>query len=126
MSLLSLARLAGLGRQTARTCVAKGWLNGPPFDATEAVVLRVAAHLLESESGSSDESQSRARNRSALALVRAHLVTGAIAPNARLIVAASTAEMALTNQEMASAVQRLGTQPLLILPVGEWAGALPT
>ena len=121
MGLLTLAKAAGVSRQTARTCVAKGLLPAPPYRLEDLVGLRVAAACLDFRPPAATARQLALRDDQAISLARGFLSRRSHEAEAVLMMSARRAVLALAPEDLAPLLAELGPSPVLVIPVGAWA-----
>ena len=122
-TLLALTRLAKVSRQTARTCVGRGYLETPPYGPNEAIILKVAAACLGFRP-TEDPPSHDARIRTALMLARGFLATNGPKPvDCFLLLLPNRVEVITSASELWTALEG-EKQEGLVLPIGQWAAAI--
>jgi hypothetical protein len=121
-SLAQVAAHAQVTHRVARTCVQAGYLDPQDLRQGDVTVLKVAAALLDAPrpAGPRTETSDAAdrRNRQALTLTRQ--VLAAPERDAVLVVVPAQAHLA-RGLALVGLLAEHRTQPVLLLPVGEWA-----
>lgn len=128
-SLTQVATAAGVSHRTARTVATAGYITPENLTDKDVVLLRVAAALLDGPRPSGTPRNEAAdaliqRNFEALRLTQ--LVLNDPAPNkdVRLAVLPQTARLAQDAFSLMGIIGDTKAEPLLLLPVGEWANEL--
>lgn len=128
-SLAQVAAEAGITPRTARTLVASGYLDLNRLGYKDVLSARVAATLLDAplpagQNRTEARDQTVARNFEALRLARTIIEDPAPTRDSLLAVLPTGVRLITNTMQAVGAVGDMGAQPLLLLPVGEWAHTL--
>lgn len=133
-SLTQVAAEAGVSRGVARAAVARGYLPGAGLTETDIVLLRVAAACLAypdptaplPPKGSPAASRPGRRDADVLRYTRAILGDPRAEPGAAVLLAGKEVAAADRSEDLLDTMRRLPPHAVLVLPVGLWAGLLPS
>jgi hypothetical protein len=124
LGLVALARIAGVSRQTARTCVRRGLLEGPPYRPEDAALLKVCATCLDYRPSGLDLDNLSLRDSQAISLARGFLARKDRPAEAIIVLSENTARLALTLPTLVSLLGASGAKPCVLLPVGVWVHSI--
>lgn len=133
-SLVQLAREAGVTRGVARTAVARGFLPSSGYTESDVVVLKVAAMCLSFPDPSAPmppksspaASKLGRRDADAVRYTRAILGDPRADHGAAVLLGPKEVAAADTAAELPEVLRRLAPHAAVVLPVGMWAGLLPS
>lgn len=130
-SLVQLAREAGVTRGLARAAVARGYLPTSGLEEIHILLLRVAAACMDFPDPTETPTKSASakpgrRDTSAQRFARAAVADPATTWNTCMLLAGMEVEIADNSSDLITALERMGSQSTLILPLGKWIKTLPS
>lgn len=128
-SLAQVAAEAGITPRTARTIAAARYIDPDRLGYKDVLAARVAAAVLDAprpagQTRTESRDTTTRRNHKAVQLARTVIDSPTPTREAFLAVLPDGVQLVENAYQAIGAIGNLGDQPLLVLPVGEWAHAL--
>lgn len=128
-SLTQVAAEAGVTHRTARTIATAGYLDPDNLTYRDVITMRVAAALLDAprpngQTRTQSADTTTKRNFEGVRLARTVIDDPNPDRETRLAVLPHTARLATNAFALMGAIGEAGTDPVLILPIGEWVHRL--
>lgn len=125
LSLLAAAKLAGVSRQTARTCVRRGYVSPPPYEPTAILLFRVGKACL-GYLGFETPNARDSLTHTALALANGFILSPLNRRESSMLVLLPDRVALVEDAEALTRALQAAQDGALVLPIGRWVTDIPT